>query len=133
VLYEGKDPQVAIIGAGPILSEALGAARDLSDLGIETVVLNMHTVKPIDALSLSHFSRLTGAIVTVEEHQIMGGLGSAIAEVVAQTYPVPIEFVGVRDSFGESSKAPDELWQKFGLKKKNIIEAVKKIIFRKNS
>jgi transketolase len=133
VLYEGKDPQVTIVGCGPILAEALDAARDLSNLGIETVVLNMHTVKPIDSLSLSHYSKLTEALVTVEEHQVMGGLGSAVAEVVVQGHVVPMEFVGVRDSFSESAKDYKELWRKFGLTKEKIIEAVKKVITRKNS
>ena len=75
VLYEGKDPQVTIIGTGPILSEALEAAHDLESLGISTVVLNIHTIKPIDDVALTHWAKLTDAFVTVEEHQIMGGLG----------------------------------------------------------
>jgi transketolase len=133
VLHEGKDPQVTIVGTGPVLSEALDAAQDLENLGISSVVLNMHTIKPIDDVALTHWAKLTDAFVTVEEHQIMGGLGSAVAEVVAQTHPVPIEFIGVHDSFGESALNPDELWQKFSLKKENIIEAVKKVITRKNS
>lgn len=133
VLYQGKDPQVAIIGCGPILSEALLAAEELKNIGIETTVINCHTIKPIDDIAITNAARICGAIVTVEEHQIAGGLGSAVAEVLSQSYPVPIEFVGVRDSFGESAKTYDELWKKFGLKKENIIEAVKKVIVRKNS
>jgi len=133
VLYEGKDPQVAIIGCGPILAEALSAAEYLKNIGIETMVINNHTIKPIDDIAITNAARICGAIVTVEEHQIAGGLGSAVAEVLSQSYPVPIEFVGVRDSFGESAKTYDELWKKFGLKKENIIEAVKKVIVRKNS
>lgn len=132
VLYEGKDSQVTIVGAGPILAEGLEAAKELSNIGIETVVLNMHTVKPIDSLSLSHYSRLTDGIVTIEEHQVYGGLGSAVSEVVSQGHNVPIEFVGVRDEFGESAKTYQELWKKHGLTKENIIEAVKKVITRKN-
>jgi len=133
VLYEGKDPQVAIIGCGPILSEALEAAKELKEIGIETMVINNHTVKPIDDIAITNAARICGAIVTVEEHQVMGGLGSAIAEVVVQGHNVPMEFVGVRDSFGESAKTPDELWKKFGLKKENIVEAVKRVLLRKNS
>jgi transketolase len=132
-LHEGKDPQVAIIGCGPILAEVVEAALELQKIGIETQVINLHTIKPIDDIAITNAARICEAIVTVEEHQIMGGMGSAVAEVVAQTHPVPIEFVGVNDSFGESALKPDELWKKFGLKKENIIEAVKKVILRKNS
>lgn len=132
-LREGKDPQVAIIGAGPILSEGLKAAEELSQIGIETMVINCHTVKPIDDISITNAARICGGIVTIEEHQVYGGLGSAVAEVVAQGHQVPMEFVGVRDSFGESAKTYQELWKKFGLTKENIIEAVKKVILRKNS
>lgn len=133
ILHEGKDPQVAIVGCGPILAEVLDAAKDLKEMGIETQVMNLHTIKPIDDIVITNAARICEAIVTVEEHQIMGGMGGAIAEVVAQTHPVPIEFIGVHDSFGESALKPDELWKKFGLKKENIIEAVKKVITRKNS
>lgn len=132
ILYEGKDPQVTIVGCGPILSEALEAAKELSNLGIETVVLNMHTIKPIDDVTLTHYAKIAGAFVTVEEHQIMGGLGSAVSEVLSQNFPVPIEFVGVKDSFGESAKDYRELWKKNGLTKESIIESVKKVIVRKN-
>ena len=133
ILHQGKNPQVAIIGCGPILAEALEASEELQKIGIETMVINNHTIKPIDDITITNAARICEAIVTVEEHQIMGGLGSAIAEVVAQTHPVPVEFIGVRDSFGESALNPDELWKKFGLKKENIVEAVKKVILRKNS
>jgi len=133
VLFEGKDPQVAIIGTGPVLAEALDAAKELKEIGIETQVINLHTIKPIDDIALTNAARICGGIVTVEEHQIIGGLGSAIAEVVAQNHPVPIEFVGVQDSFGESALDYRELWKKFGLTKENIIESVKKVILRKNS
>ncbi|MGA3291589.1 MAG: transketolase C-terminal domain-containing protein [Candidatus Microgenomates bacterium] len=131
-LREGKDPQVAIIGCGPILSEALSAAEELSNIGIETMVINCHTIKPIDDIAITNAARICGSIVTVEEHQIMGGLGSTVAEVVVQGHQVPMEFVGVCDQFGESAKTYQELWKKFGLTKENIIEAVKKLILRKN-
>lgn len=132
VLYEGKDPQVAIIGCGPILSEGLAAAEELSKIGIETQVINCHTVKPIDDIAITNAARICGGIVTIEEHQIMGGLGSAVAEVVVQGHQVPMEFVGVKDSFGESAKTYQELWKKYGLTKESIIEAAKKVIQRKN-
>lgn len=133
VLREGRDPQVAIIGCGPVLWEALAAAEELMSIGIETMVINNHTIKPIDDIAITNAARICGGIVTVEEHQVMGGLGSAIAEVVVQGHNVPMEFVGVKDSFGESAKNHQELWKKFGLTKENIIESVKKIILRKNS
>ena len=133
ILREGRDPQVAIIGCGPILSEALVAAEELKDVGIEVMVINNHTIKPIDDIAITNAARICDAIVTVEEHQVMGGLGSAVSEVVVQGHQVPMEFVGVKDSFGESAKTYQELWKKFGLTKENIIEAVKKVIIRKNS
>ncbi len=133
ILREGKDPQVAIIGCGPILALALEAAEELEKNGIETIVINNHTIKPMDETTIIRAARTAGAVVTVEEHQIAGGMGSAVAEVLARNFPVPIEFVGVQDSFGESAKTYQELWQKFGLTKENIIESVKKVIARKNS
>jgi transketolase len=86
----------------------------------------------MDELTIIRAAKTCGAVVTVEEHQIAGGMGSAVAEVLAKNFPVPIEFIGVKDSFGESAKDYQELWKKFGLKKENIIEAVKKVIARKN-
>jgi len=133
VLIENKNPQVLIVACGPILSEVIDASEELEKSGIGSVVLNLHTIKPIDEQALTHFAKIAGAVVTVEEHQVMGGMGSAVAEVLAKNFPVPIEFVGIKDLFGESARDPDELWKKFGLKKENIIEAVKKVIARKNS
>lgn len=132
ILREGNDPQVAIIGCGPVLVEGLHAAEELSEIGIETQVINCHTIKPIDDIAITNAARLCGGIVTIEEHQVFGGLGSAVAEVVVQGHQVPMEFVGVRDLFGESAKTYQELWKKHGLTKESIIEAVKKIILRKN-
>lgn len=133
VIRQGKDPQVGIIGCGPILVEAVKAGEELGKIGIETMIINNHTVKPIDDIAITNAARICRAIVTVEEHQIMGGLGSAVAEVVVQGHTVPMEFIGVRDSFGESALTPDELFQKYNLKSKDIIEAVKKVIIRKNT
>ncbi len=124
----GKD--ATIVGCGPILFEALLAARELACEDIAVSVINMATIKPLDRHCIIQCAQDTGAIVTVEEHQIYGGLGSAVAEVLAQYCPAPIEFVGVRDCFGESG-TPDELLTKYGLKKGDIIKAVKKVIRRK--
>ena len=132
VLREGKDPQAAIIGCGPILAEGLAAAEELSEIGIETRVINCHTVKPIDDIAITNAARLCGGVVTIEEHQIFGGLGSAVSEVLVQGHHVPMEFIGVRDSFGESAKTYQELWKRHGLTKENVTEAVKRIIIRKN-
>jgi len=133
ILYEGRNPKVTIIGTGPILSEAMDAAHDLEENGVGSVVINLHTIKPIDEQTLIHWAKVTGAVVTVEEHQTAGGMGSAVAEVLAKNFPVPIEFVGVEDSFGESAKTYQELMVKFGLTKENIMESVKRVMTRKNS
>lgn len=133
VLVENKNPEVTIIGTGPVLYEAILAERELKERGINVVVINLHAIKPIDERIIIKHAKLSGAVVTVEEHQIIGGLGSAVAEVLAKNFPVPMEFVGVNDSFGESALNPRELWQKFGLTKENIIDKVMKVIIRKNN
>jgi len=112
------------------VTEALSAAEKLKAEGIDLKVVNMHTIKPIDAQMIISSAKETGAIVTAEEHQLAGGLGSAVAEVLAQQYPCPVEMVGVKDSFGESG-TPAQLLAHYGLKDVNIVEAVKKVISRK--
>ena len=131
ILRQNKDPQVAIIGCGPILGEALLAAEELEKNGIETLVINNHTIKPMDGTTIIRAARTCGAVVTVEEHQVNGGMGSAVAEVLAKNFPVPIEFIGVNDLFGESAKEVGELWNKFELKARNIEDAVRKVVARK--
>jgi len=128
--WESKDPQVAIIACGPLVYEALLAAKELEKKGIESLVINSHTIKPLDEQALIRAARTTGAVVTVEENQVNGGLGGAISELLAKNFPVPIEFIGMPDSFGESG-APDELLEKYGMKAKNIIEAAKRAVARK--
>lgn len=130
VMWESSNPQVSIIGCGALLYEALITARELEKSEIEVEVINCHTVKPIDEQAIISAARKCGAIVTVEEHQIDGGLGSAVSEVVTRNWPVPIEFIGMPNSFGESGQ-PDELLEKHGMKAKNIADAVKKVIQRK--
>lgn len=130
ILWETKSPQVAIFVCGPLVHEALLAAKELDNKGIETLVINNHTVKPIDERVIIRAAKTTGAVVTVEEHQVAGGMGSAVAEVLAKNFPVPIEFIGMEDSFGESGTY-EELKKKYGLTKEKIIEAVKRAISRK--
>lgn len=132
IFWQSKSPQVAIVGCGPLVYEALLAARSLEKIGIEVLVINCHTVKPIDEREIVRAAKITGAVVTVEEHQVTGGLGGAVAEVLSRNYPVPMEFVGMPDCFGESG-TPEELLIKYGMKAKNIIEAVKRVIPRKSS
>jgi len=131
VFWDNDNPQVAIIGCGPLVYEALLAAKELDNQGIVVVVVNSHTVKPLDEETILEVAKKTGAVVTVEEHQVAGGLGGVVSELLARNYPVPMEFVGMPDSFGESGE-PDDLLQKYGMKSKHIIEAVRKVIMRKS-
>jgi transketolase len=119
--------QVGIITTGGLTYRALLAAKELELEGIKTKVMNLSGIKPIDVDAIVALAKETKAIVTVEEHQIIGGMGSAVAEVLAQNYPVPIEFIGVRDKFGQSG-TPDELVEYYGMGKNSIKEAVKKIL-----
>jgi transketolase len=130
--WESKDPQVAIIACGPLVYEALLAAKELEKKGIESLVINCHTIKPLDEQAIIRAAKTTGAAVTVEENQIMGGLGGAVSELLSKNFPTPIEFIGMSDCFGESG-APDELLEKYGMKAKNIIEAAKRVVSRKNT
>lgn len=127
VLNPGKD--VTIIACGQMVYMALKVAKGLEDQ-IKVRVINCHTIKPLDAKTILNAAEETGAIVTVEEHQIAGGLGSAVAEVVSESYPVPIKRIGIEDSFGESG-TPSELMKKFGLTEENIKKAVLEVIRRK--
>lgn len=130
IFFESKKPQVLIIGCGSIIFNALVAARDLEKEGIGTLVLNSHTIKPIDEKTIVALVKKIGAVVTVEEHQVSGGLGGAVAEVLAKHAPAPIEFIGMQNVFGESG-TPAELIEKYGMGVKNIKEAVKKVVKRK--
>lgn len=128
IFREGTD--VAIIGAGPVLYNAVVAAMELEKAGVSVCVVNLHTIKPIDAATIIDVAKKCGAVVTLEEHQVMGGVGSAVAEVLVKNYPVPVEFVGMQDSFGESGE-PEELIEKFGMGVGSIVGAVKQVIKRK--
>ncbi len=123
-------PQAAVIACGPLAHNALLAAAELEKEGIAVVVINNHTIKPMDENAIIKAAQEAGAVVTVEEHQVMGGMGSAVAEVLAKNYPVPMEFVGVQNRFGESGD-PKELIEKFGMGISSIVEVVKKVIKRR--
>jgi transketolase len=127
-LQEGKD--VTILATGHLVWEALLAEQKLRERGIDAEVINIHTIKPLDEEAILTSAAKTRCIVTAEEHQIIGGLGSVVAQLLARKMPLPIEFVGVNDSFGESG-TPDALMKKYGLKAENIVEAVQKVLSRK--
>jgi transketolase len=122
--------QVGIIATGEMVYNALLSAKELETEGIKTKVMNLATIKPIDKNSIITLAKECKAIVTVEDHQIAGGMGSAVTEVLAQNFPVPIEFVGVQDKFGQSG-TPKELIDIYSLDVKSIKIAVKKVLKRK--
>ena len=124
-LAEGND--VAIIATGIMVEAALEAKEELAKEGINARVINIHTIKPIDEELIIKAAKETGVIVTAEEHSIIGGLGSAVAEVVSENCPVPVLRVGVKDTFGESGK-PNELLEKYGLTSNDIVNKVKKAL-----
>jgi len=126
-LLAGMD--ITIIATGHMVWEALDAARELRNDGIHARVINIHTLKPIDRNLIAEAAAETGAILTAEEHQVSGGLGSAVAEVVVATHPVPMAFIGMPDRFGESG-TPKELMKKFGLDAKSIYMAAKQLIHK---
>jgi transketolase len=129
IIWRSKRPQVALIACGSALYQALRAARDLEKMKVGTVVVNNHTVKPLDERTLVDLAKKVGAFVCVEHHQVAGGMGSAVAELIARTTPVPIEFVGMQDSFGESGK-PHELIAKHAMDTDAVVAAVKRALKR---
>ena len=124
---DGKPADATVIATGIMVNEAMLAAEELAANGIEVRVIDMHTIKPLDADIIYRAARETGAIVTAEEHSVIGGLGSAVAEVTATHYPVKMAMVGQQDTFGESGK-PDELKAKYGMTAADIVRAVKLLI-----
>ena len=128
VVRDGKD--AAIVACGPLLYQSMVAAEELAKEGIECRVINNHTIKPMDEKTLIAAAKDCGAVVTVEEHQVNGGMGSAVAEILVKNQPVPMEFIGVQDKFGESGE-PNELIEFFGMGAKDIVKAVKAVIKRK--
>lgn len=127
-LIDGSD--VTIIACGALVGPAVEASKALQNNGISARVINMASIKPIDVDAIVKAASETGAIVTAEEHNILGGLGSAVAEVIVAHKPVPVEFVGVQDTFGESG-TPTELMTKYGLTTDDIVNAVNRVVERK--
>ncbi len=125
-----KKPDVVVFACGTLVAEALQAARLLEVDGVNSIVVNVHTVKPLDTSLILELAESVGAIVTAEEHQVAGGLGSAIAETLVVSCPTPQEFVGVADSFGASG-TPRELMEAYGLTAKHIVLAAKRAVKRK--
>jgi transketolase len=121
---------VLIIACGGLVFNALVAAHELEKEKISAIVLNVHTIKPLDEKKIIELAKKTGAVVTVEEHQVQGGLGGAVAECLARNAPTPIEFIGMQNTFGESG-APDQLLEKYGMMPADIKRAVKKVLKRK--
>lgn len=130
LMQDGTD--VTLVATGIMVSKALEAAELLQAEGISAAVINISTIKPLDAGLISKLAEKTGAVVTCEEHNVIGGLGSAVAEALAERHPVPMVRVGVNDAFGQSG-LPDELLAKYGLTAENIAEKAKAVIARKQA
>ena len=127
-LTQGND--VTIIATGHLVWEALEAAKTLNEAGISSEVINIHTIKPLDANAIITSAKKTGCVVTAEEHNYMGGLGESVARVLAENAPTPIEMVATQDTFGESG-TPAQLMEKYGLNAEAIVKAAKKVVARK--
>lgn len=128
--WVSENPQATIFATGYMLYYALEAAAELEEEKIRTTVVNVATIKPLDPDQVLKFTNQTGAAVTVEDHQVMGGMGSAIAEVLARTNPLPMEFIGLQNTFAETGK-PTDLIKKYKMDVSDIKDAVKKVISRK--
>lgn len=125
LLKDGSD--ITIIATGLLVNEAIEAEKVLSEAGISARIINIHTIKPIDREIIIKAAKETGRIVTCEEHSVIGGLGSAVADVVTEEFPVPVHKIGVNDEFGKSGPAKD-LLKEFGLSAENIVATVKRIL-----
>ncbi|MBI1974625.1 MAG: transketolase family protein [Candidatus Zambryskibacteria bacterium] len=128
IFWKSSKPKVGIIATGALLYQALLAAKELKGK-VDVEVMNLSTIKPLDEKAIMELAQKAGRIITVEEHQIAGGMGSAVAECLSQNCPVPMEFIGIRDQFGQSG-TPDELITHYGMDVKSIIKAVEKILKR---
>lgn len=130
IFFESENPQVGIIATGALVYKALLVAQKLVSEGVGVKVMNLATIKPLDEKAVLTLAKETGAIVTVEEHQIAGGMGSTVSEFLSHNYPVPQEFIGVHDEFGQSGTM-EELWDYYKMGESHIAEAVKKVLKRK--
>ena len=130
VLWESARPQVALIACGSLVYNALVAAKKLQDAGVGSIVVNNHTIKPMDEKTIVGVATTCGAVVTVEEHQVAGGMGSAVAEILSQHHPVPQEFIGVHDQFGQSG-TPEELLRHYKMDVDSIVAAATRAVSRK--
>jgi transketolase len=130
VFRDGTD--AVIIGCGPVIYNALLAAEQLSKEGLNVMVVNNHTIKPMDEAVIVAAAKKCGAVVTLEEHQVQGGMGSAVCEVLSKNFPVPVEMLGMQDSFGQSGE-PNELIEYYGMGVSSIVDTVKKVIQRKEA
>lgn len=128
VLRDGGD--AVIFACGLMVDQALKAAELLAGEKIQVAVINTYSVKPLDERTILEYAKKTGAAVSVEDHTVIGGLGGAVAELLAKNHPIPMEFVGVQDTFGESGEQ-DELYEKYGLTPQSIAAAVRKAVARK--
>ncbi len=128
MLNEGVD--VTIFATGHLVWKAIEAGELLAEQGINAEIINIHTIKPLDAKAVIDSVKKTRCVGTAEEHQMNGGLGDSIAQLLSRELPTPIEMVAVNDSFGESG-TPDQLMKKYGLDTSNIVDAVKKVMARK--
>lgn len=130
LFFQASASNVLIIGCGPLVHNALLAALELKKEGISVSVLNCHTIKPLDEKLILTLAKKAGAVVTVEEHNVLGGLGGAIAELLTKNLPLPMEFIGMQDTFGESGP-PFDLWKKYGMDVPDIVKAVKRVLKKK--
>ncbi len=127
IFWTSKNPKVGIIATGALLHKALSAAQTLEKEGIEVEVMNLSTIKPLDEEAIISLAKKSGKIVTVEEHQIAGGMGSAVAELLAKKFPVPMKFIGVNDEFGQSG-TPAELIEHYGMGEKDVLKLIKELL-----
>lgn len=130
VFWKDENPVATIVATGALTYQSMIAARKLSAEGVNVMVVNLPTIKPLDEETILAVAEESGAVVTVEEHQVAGGMGSAVAEFLSANHPVPMEFIGVRDEFGQSGE-PAELLEHYGMTTRDIIDAVRKVIERK--
>lgn len=131
ILFESENPQVTMIATGALVHKALVVAKDLESQGIGSIVVNLSTIKPLDRETIVSVAKRSGKVVTIEEHQVAGGMGSAVAECLGEFYPVLMRFVGVKDVFGQSG-TPDELIEHYGMGVSHIKDAVINLVNNKN-